>query len=207
MLFAAARLLPDDEPLHVLHPHPHPGGVVRGGLPRLQLVGSSRQEKGRASTRMPMAGARWGDWLSSGSPTLAHGDVQSSCSPVSWDIFGTHEVAPAITASRLQHLRIALVLVVLAATGARQLVARSHWHARPGAHASVCAPHMTVARRRKRAACCAMPPRMPAPPRRLRHCSCSRPPTHRFVHSASYHEADVPAVPAHAWQSRGPPAA
>lgn len=107
----------------------------------------------------------------------------------------------------LQHLRIALVLLVLAATGAQQLVAQSHWHALPGAHSSVDAPadHGGASSEASCLLCqVAAHAGAAAPPSALQLFTASQ---SQVPYSASYHEADVPAVPAHAWQSRGPPAA
>ena len=107
----------------------------------------------------------------------------------------------------LQHLRIALVFVVLAATGAQQLVAQSHWHAGPGTPASVAAPsHDSGATTEESCLLChvAAHAGAAAPPAAVQLFTASHT---QVFHSASYHEADVPAVPAHAWQSRGPPAA
>jgi uncharacterized protein len=106
-----------------------------------------------------------------------------------------------------RHLRIALVFAVLAATGAQQLVAEAHWHSWLGTHASVAAPSDDVgATTDDRCLLCQV----------AAHAGAAAPPSavHRFAadhnqvfHFASGHEAEVPAVPAHAWQSRGPPAA
>jgi hypothetical protein len=77
----------------------------------------------------------------------------------------------------------------------------------PGAHASAVAPaHDTGATTEEGCLLCQV----------AAHAGAAAPPSaaqlftanHTQVfYSASYHEADVPAVPAHAWQSRGPPAA
>jgi hypothetical protein len=105
------------------------------------------------------------------------------------------------------HLRAALLLLVLAATGVQQLVAQTHWHAASIGHASLAAPadgagapvhdDCLLCRIASHAGIAAPPPA----PNLFALCpdlvSCV----------ASSHEADVPAVPAHAWQSRGPPAA
>jgi hypothetical protein len=104
-------------------------------------------------------------------------------------------------------LRTALLLLVLVATGAQQLVAQTHWHGASSGHASLVAPAQDggaqthddclLCRIASHAGIAAPPPA----------------PTLFAVHPdlvscvASPHEADVPAVPAHAWQSRGPPAA
>ncbi len=104
-------------------------------------------------------------------------------------------------------LRVALLLLVLVATGAQQLVAQTHWHAVPTGHAAVAAPaDDSGANSHTDCLLC----------RIASHAGAAAPPAapHRF---AVIHEfvprivacdaADVPAVPAHAWQSRGPPAA
>jgi hypothetical protein len=104
-------------------------------------------------------------------------------------------------------LRLALLLLVLVATGTQQLLAQSHWHAVPAGHADVVAPaddsgasthaDCLLCRVASQAGAAAPPP---AP--------CLIAASHAFVPSvASYYQADVPAVPGHAWQSRGPPAA
>jgi hypothetical protein len=104
-------------------------------------------------------------------------------------------------------LRMALLLLALAATGVQQLVAQTHWHAMPAVHASVAAPaddsgtqahdDCLLCRIASHAGIAAPPPA--AGLFAVRHDPVSA--------VASYHEADVPALPAHAWQSRGPPAA
>lgn len=105
------------------------------------------------------------------------------------------------------HLRTAVLLLVLAATGVQQLVAQTHWHAVSTGHASIAAPaHDAGTQSHDDCLLC----------RIASHGGIAAPPPApslfaaipRLVSSvASYHEADVPAVPAHAWQSRGPPAA
>ncbi len=106
-----------------------------------------------------------------------------------------------------RHLRVALVFAVLCATGVQQLVAQTHWHSWPGTHASLTAPaDDNGGRTEDSCLLCQL----------AAHAGAAAPPSavHLFTasqtqvsYSASYHEADVPAVPAHAWQSRGPPAA
>jgi hypothetical protein len=107
----------------------------------------------------------------------------------------------------LQHLRIALVFLVIAATGAQQLVAQSHWHALPGAQASAAAPsHDSGTTTEEGCLLChaAAHAGAAAPPSAVQLFTAT---PARVLYSASSHEADVPAVPDHAWQSRGPPAA
>ena len=107
----------------------------------------------------------------------------------------------------MKHLRTALVLLVLAATGAQQLVAQTHWHASVGTQASVVAPeHDTGVTTDESCLLChaAAHAGAAAPPSALQVFTASR---QQVLYFASYHEAVVPAVPAHAWQSRGPPAA
>jgi hypothetical protein len=106
-----------------------------------------------------------------------------------------------------RYLRVALVLLVLAATGAQQLIAQTHWHSLAGAQASVAAPEQhTGATTDESCLLChaAAHAGAAAPPSALQLFTASLDPASYF---ASYHEAVVPAVPAHAWQSRGPPAA
>lgn len=106
-----------------------------------------------------------------------------------------------------RRLRVALVLVVLAATGVQQLVAQAHWHSWLGTTASVAAPsHDTGATTEDHCLLCQIAAHAgaAAPPAALQLFVASQTPV---LYSASHHEADVPAVPAHAWQSRGPPAA
>jgi hypothetical protein len=106
-----------------------------------------------------------------------------------------------------RHLRIALVFAVLVATGAQQLVAQAHWHSWLGTHASVAAPaDDTSATTESACLLCQVAAHAgaAAPPSAVPLFSASH---NQVFYSASYHEADVPAVPAHAWQSRGPPAA
>jgi hypothetical protein len=105
------------------------------------------------------------------------------------------------------HLRAALLLVVLAATGVQQLLAQTHWHATSVGHASLAAPADDAgAQVHDDCLLC----------RIASHAGIAAPPPapglfafgHDLVSSVgSYHETDVPAVPAYAWQSRGPPPA
>jgi hypothetical protein len=105
------------------------------------------------------------------------------------------------------HLRAGLLLLVLATTGVQQLVAQTHWHAASAGHAALSAPAGdTGFSAHSDCLLC----------RIASHAGIAAPPpapglfafSHDLVSSvASYHEADVPAAPAHAWQSRGPPAA
>lgn len=105
-------------------------------------------------------------------------------------------------------LRTALLLLALAATGVQQLVAQTHSHAMPTAgHASLAAPaDDSGAQAHDDCLLC----------RIASHAGIAAPPPAPGLFAASldlvsvvasHHEADVPAVPAHAWQSRGPPAA
>lgn len=104
-------------------------------------------------------------------------------------------------------LRTALLLLVLVATGAQQLVAQTHWHGASTGYASLAAPaHDADTQSHDDCLLC----------RIAAHAGIAAPPPAPFLFAsrhdldspvASHHEADVPAVPAHAWQSRGPPAA
>lgn len=103
-------------------------------------------------------------------------------------------------------LRVALLLVVLAAMAVQQLVAQTHWHAVPHSRPAMVAPQGDSGTGTDNGCLlCQI----------AAHAASAAPPTalalflvvRTHVDSAvSYHETDVPAVPAHAWQSRGPPA-
>ncbi len=107
----------------------------------------------------------------------------------------------------VKRLRLALLFVVLAATGAQQFIAQTHWHALPGGHARVVAPSSDSGSNSEDGCLlCQI----------ASHAGTAAPPVAvlplftssqiLFFYVASSYEADVPAVPAHAWQSRGPPA-
>lgn len=105
----------------------------------------------------------------------------------------------------MRQLRLALLMLLLAATSAQQLVAQTHWHYLPGVSAAVAAPSdESGAGTTDSCLLCQI----------ASHAGTAAPPAefHLFVVSpalvaevVSYHQADVPVAPAHAWQSRGPP--
>ena len=104
-------------------------------------------------------------------------------------------------------LRTALLLLALIATGVQQLVAQTHWHATKAAHTSFAAPADDAgAQAHDDCLLCRIASHagIAAPPPAPALFAASHDPVSAVV---SLHEADVPAVPAHAWQSRGPPAA
>jgi hypothetical protein len=106
-----------------------------------------------------------------------------------------------------QHARIALLLVVLAAMGAQQLVAQTHWHALATADASVSAPAGGSAPADKDCLWCHIASHASvaaAPPAPLQLVAANE---YVFIRLPAGYESDVPAQPAHAWLSRGPPAA
>ncbi|MEJ0098881.1 MAG: hypothetical protein WDO12_03735 [Pseudomonadota bacterium] len=102
---------------------------------------------------------------------------------------------------------MALLLLVLAATSAQQLVVQTHWHVVPVRRA-VATASPTDAGSTTDDGCllCQI----------AAHAGAAAPPAvlHEFTtgsdavaYVAAFCSTDVPAVPAHAWQSRGPPAA
>ena len=104
-------------------------------------------------------------------------------------------------------LRIALLFMVLAAMAVQQLVAQTHWHAVRHGQASIAAPAgESGGKTNDVCLLCQI----------AAHAGAAAPPavlvlfagTRTAVHCvAAYHQADVPAVPSHAWRSRGPPTA
>jgi hypothetical protein len=106
-----------------------------------------------------------------------------------------------------RQLRSALLFVVLAGTGVQQLVAQTHWHAMRRGEASITAPAGdSGAKTNDVCLLCQI----------AAHAGAAAPPTMRLLFTgthtafpavAAHHQADVPAVPSHAWLSRGPPAA
>jgi hypothetical protein len=106
-----------------------------------------------------------------------------------------------------QHARIALLLFVLAAMGAQQLVAQAHWHALPVADASVSAPTGGSAPADKDCLWCHIASHASvaaAPPAPLQLLAATE---YVLILVPAGYESDVPVQPAHAWLSRGPPAA
>lgn len=106
-----------------------------------------------------------------------------------------------------QHARIALLLFVLAAMGAQQLVAQTHWHALPVADASVSAPAGGPVPADKDCLWCHIASHASvaaAPPASLQLAAATE---YVLVLVPAGYASDVPVQPAHAWLSRGPPAA
>lgn len=114
---------------------------------------------------------------------------------------------PTTLQSWSARLRLALLLLVLAATGAQQLLAQTHWHAPSGAHASLAAPaEDSHGSTDSQCLLCQVASHggAAAPPATLQLFTASRP---AVVQPVYWDQAQVPAAPAHAWHSRGPPAA
>jgi hypothetical protein len=106
-----------------------------------------------------------------------------------------------------RRLRLALLVLVLVATGTQQVLAQTHWHAVPAGHAGIAAPaDDSGANSHADCLLCRVASQAgaAAPPPALWLLAAS----HAFTpFVVAYYQADVPAVPGHAWQSRGPPAA
>ncbi len=111
-----------------------------------------------------------------------------------------------LIARTMQHARTALLLLVLAAMGTQQLVAQTHWHAFATADASVAAPAGGPAPADKDCLWCHIASHASvaaAPPAPLQILAANE---YVFIRLPAGYESDVPARPAHAWLSRGPPA-
>jgi hypothetical protein len=106
-----------------------------------------------------------------------------------------------------RRLRIALLLLVLAATTVQQLVAQTHWHYLPGVSAAMATPsNDSGTRTPDNCLLCQIASHAgaAAPPAEL---TLFAPRPVLVAEPVSHHQADVPVAPAHAWQSRGPPLA